>query len=302
MLLDMRTKIVFVAICCWVAPLCFGLGQAQQTKEWAKLLDAKKYDETRTLCTGWSNAQSLATRVEAEKCLANVELAQGQIVSLMGNDTGGGSLGEGYTPEAVDKALVHLNKGIELAPQDMSIHQGRLHILEVAGRFDEMAKALDESASIYVGPNALQNWLAYDFELGDAGQAKAGIKIAEVLDRHYPNNHEIIGNIGAFHDMMKQWDQGLPYLKQAVGLAPNDPLDNWNLGWAYAHLDQNDEADRWMTKAIQLDPKEKQAEGSKCLYAEFVETHLKDRTRACTLEKASCEAERRTACSKPATK
>jgi hypothetical protein len=38
----------------------------------------------------------------------------------MGNDTGGGSLGEGYTPEALKAALAHLDKGLELAPQDLS--------------------------------------------------------------------------------------------------------------------------------------------------------------------------------------
>jgi tetratricopeptide (TPR) repeat protein len=301
MLLGMKTGLVLVVLSGVVVLASVSRCEAQQAKEWGKLLDAKKYDEARALCTRWSKATSLATRVEAEKCLANVELAQGQILNLMGNDTGGGTLGEGWTPEAVDKALVHLNKGIELDPEDLSIHQGRLHILEVTGRFNDMAKAMDESVSIYKGPNALENWMAYDFELGDAGQAKAGLQIAEVLDRHYPNNHEIVGNMGAFHNMLKEWDGGLPYLKRAVALAPDDPLDNWNLGWSYAHLDQDAEADKWMSKAMELDPKEKQTEGSKCLYAEFVETHLKDKARACTLETASCELERRTACPKPST-
>ncbi|HEX9201659.1 MAG TPA: tetratricopeptide repeat protein [Acidobacteriaceae bacterium] len=277
---------------------CFSC-TAQHPQDWGKLLEAKKYEQAEALCIGWTHSTSTDKRVEAEKCLANVELCKGQSLSLMGNDAGGGTLGEVYKPEAVDKALAHLNSGIELAPQDLSIHQGRLHVLEVAGRFDDMAKALDESVSIYKGPDALQSWMAYDFELGDAGQAKAGLQIAEVLNRHYPNNHEIIGNMGAFHDMLKQWDQGLPYLKQAVALAPDDPLDSWNLGWAYAHLNQDEDADKWMSRAIQLDPAEKQAPGCKCLYAEFVETHLKDQPRACELQKASCEEDRQTACAKP---
>jgi tetratricopeptide (TPR) repeat protein len=299
MLIAMRNCLIaaalYLAAGLFVAQPCI----AQQQQDWGKLLDAKKYQQARALCVGWTQSKLLATRVEAEKCLANVELYEGQELSLMGNDTGGGTLGEGYKPEAIDKALVHLNKGIALAPQDLSIHQGRLHVLEVVGRFDDMAKALDESVTIYQGPNALQSWMAYDFELGDAGQATAGLQIAEVLNRHYPNNHEIIGNIGAFHDMLKQWDQGFPYLKQAVMLSPNDPLDNWNLGWAYAHLEQSEEADKWMSKAIQLDPTEKQTPGCKCLYANFVDKQLHDALRACTLEKASCEADRQTACAKP---
>ena len=299
MLLGMRTPIVFGALCVTTSIFFATMSGAQEAQDWGKLLDAKEYKQAEALCVGWTRSPSLDKRVEAEKCLANVDLAQGESISIMGNDTGGGTLGPGYAPEAIDKALAHLNKGIQLAPQDLSIHQGRLHILEVSGRFDEMAKALDESVTIYIGPHALESWLAYDFELGDAGQAKAGLEIAEVLNRHYPNNHEIVGNMGAFHDMLKQWDQGLPYLKEAVALAPDDPLDNWNLGWAYVHLDQNQEADKWMTKAIKLDPTEKQTPGCKCLYAEFVETHLKERARACSLEKASCEQDRQTACDKP---
>ena len=271
---------------------------AQQSQDWGRLINSGQVKQARSLCEGWVSSSSLQMHVEAEKCLANVELAEGQHLQLSGNDVGGGSLGEGWTPEAIDKALIHLNKGIRLAPQDLSIHQGRLHVLEVSGRFDAMSKALDESIAIYKGPKAFETWMAYDFELGDAGQAKAGLQIAEVLNRHYPNNHEVIGNLGAFHSMLKQWNEALPYLKQAVTLAPNDPLDNWNLGWAYEHLNQDNDADLWMSKAIRLDPSEKQTPDSKCLYAEFVDTHLHDSLRACKLERASCAKDEQSACTK----
>jgi tetratricopeptide (TPR) repeat protein len=291
MLLAMKRVMIFAAIT-FLSSCCI----AQESQDWGKLLDAKKDKEAETLCTTWMQSASIEQRVEAEKCLANVELYRGQIVQLIGNDAGGGTLGGGYTPEAVDKALVHLNRGIELAPQDLSVHQGRLHILEVSGRFDNMAKALDESASVYKGSDAVQAWLAYTFELGDDGQAKAALKLAEVLNKHYPNQHDVVGNMGAFHNMLKEWDKGLPYLQRAVALAPNDVIDNWNLGWAYAHMNRDAEADEWMSKAITLDRSEKEMPGCKCLYAEFVETHLKDRDRACRLEKANCEKDRQMAC------
>jgi tetratricopeptide (TPR) repeat protein len=275
------------------------LSIAQQSKDWNKLLDAKKSDEARALCVGWTQSKSLAMRVEAEKCLANVELYEGQSISLLGNDAGGGTLGEGYTTEAVDKALVHLNKGIQLAPQDKTIHEGRLHVLEVSGRFAAMIQAVDQSANLYHGADALQLWLNYCPELADMGQARAGLEFSEMLDRHYPNSHDVIGNIGAFYSMLKEFDKALPYNQHAVELAPRDPFDTWNLGWTYNHLGNTDEANKWLSKAIEIDPVGKDAPDRNCLYAEFVEKKLYDTMRACTLEKASCEADRQTACTKP---
>ena len=272
---------------------------AQQQQDWGKLLDAKKPDAARALCLGWTQSKLLATRVEAEKCLANVDLYDGQVIGLLGNDAGGGTIGEGYSTESVDNALVHLNKGIQLAPQDITIHEGRLHILEVSGRFDQMSKALDESASLYHGADALQAWLAYCGELADMGQYKAGLAFSEVLDKHYPNSHDVIGNIGGFYSMLKEFDKALPYIQRAVEMSPKDPLDTWNLGWTYYAVGNIDEANRWMSKAIEIDPEGKDYPERNCRYAEFVEKKLNDIQRACKLEKVSCEADHQTACAKP---
>jgi len=277
---------------------CFA--QSSLSDQWGHLLDEKKYAQADKLCTSWSHSGKVGTQVEAQKCLANLALSKGQQISLMGNDQGGGTLGEGYTPEAVDESLKHLNEGIRLAPQDLSIHQGRLHVLEVSGRFDAMAVALDESASTITGTDVLQDWLPYTAELANMGQLTAGLKLCMILDRHYPNSHDVIGNIGAFYNMMKQTDKSLPYLKEAVELAPNDAIDTWNLGRAYDFLDKNDLAEQWYSKAISIDPAGKGLEGRNCLYGEFVERTLHDEERACKLERASCGVERQTACASTA--
>jgi tetratricopeptide (TPR) repeat protein len=290
MLLCMR--ILLLACMLWLSIPC----AAQTGNDWGKLLDAKKIKEAEALCTSWTASPQLSKRVEAEKCLANVELCKGSQLHLMGNDTGGGSLGEGYTPEAAKAALIHLNKGIQLAPQDLSIHQGRLYVLESAGMFDAMDKALEDSIGIYKGADALQAWLAFDAELGDMGQARAGLSFAEVLNRHYPNSHDVLGNIGAFHNMLGEHEQALPFEQRAAKLAPSDPMDVWNLGWTYNYLGNTAEADTWMSKSIALDPSGKQLPDSKCLYAEFVETKLHQTERACKLEKASCPPDRQKAC------
>jgi tetratricopeptide (TPR) repeat protein len=231
-----------------------------------------------------------------------VALAAGSQVSLQGNEVGGGTLGEGYTSKAVDEALVHLNEGLRLAPQDVSIHEGRLHVLEVSGRFDEMVKALDESATIYKGEGTPDIWLAYAAELGDMGEPTAGLRFCEVLDRHYPNNSNIIGNVGALHNMLKQWDLGLPYERRAVELNPTDPIDTWNLGWTLDHLGQDQEADKWMSKAMQLGAKSEDLTQRKCLYGQFLVRKMNKKSDGCALVQANCEEGDRSVCSEaPAT-
>jgi tetratricopeptide (TPR) repeat protein len=267
--------------------------------EWESLIDAKKYAEAQTLCKSWTKSPNLHKRVEAEKCLANVALSKGQIVSLLAGDTGGGSLGGGYTPEAIDEALKHLNAGIALDPQDLSIHMGRLHILEVSGHFDQMVKYLDDSLSVYTGTDSRRSFLQYAFELGDMQQAKAGLRFCEVMNKYFPNDHEIVGNIGAFHGMLGEHDQALIYIRKAVELAPTDAMDAWNLGWNLKGSGQSAEADKWLLKSLALQPSSTEMPDRQCLYARFVELDLKDVSRACKLERASCTREEQTACKHP---
>ncbi len=101
-------------------------------------------EQPRSSAQGLLTQENVAEQVEAQKCLANTALC-GNDVMLLEGDSAAARWG-GYKPEAVDEALVHLNAGLKLAPQDITIHEGRLHVLEVAGRYDAMIKALDEVA------------------------------------------------------------------------------------------------------------------------------------------------------------
>lgn len=281
-----------------------GMGQALASTastaaaQWEKLIEANRIAQASRLCTAWIRSSGHEKQVEAQKCLANVALARGSQLSLEGNEVGGGTLGTGYTTEAVDEALVHLNEGIRLAPQDVSLHEGRLHVLEVAGRYDEMAKALDQSITIYKGPGTPNIWLAYAAELAEAGEPTAGLKISEVLLKHYPNNSDVIGNVGAFYDMRKQWDKGLPYLRRAVELNPADAIDSWNLGWALDQTNQIDEADEWMSKSLQLKSDPNDLNERKCLYGQFLATKRNDLPKGCALVRSSCEADNQKVCEK----
>jgi tetratricopeptide (TPR) repeat protein len=273
-----------------------GHGQSTKLADWTKLCSASQCEEAKKLCAPFADSTNISEKVEAQKCLANVALCGHDIVQLQGDDAGGGTMAGGFTPEAVDEALKHLNIGIKLAPQDLSIHMGRLHILEVAVRYSDMVKALDESCDIYKGKDALDAWMDYAPELYNLRQYQAGLDFMKVLDRHYPNNPDVFGNIGAFLNMLNKADESIPYLLKATQLAPNDPINAWDLGRAYDFAGKTEIADTWYQKGISLDTDAERQKHSSCLYAVFVETKLHDRTRACPMEKKDCSEEQQTAC------
>jgi tetratricopeptide (TPR) repeat protein len=277
----------------------YGHAQSAKLSDWTKLCTSNHCEEAKKLCTPFADSADIGEKVEAQKCLANVALCGHDILQLQGDDAGGGSMGGGFTPEAVDEALEHLDLGIKLAPQDLSIHQGRLHILEVAVRYSDMVKALDESCTIYKGKDAPDAWLAYSIELMDLRQYEVGLEFMKVLEKHYPNNPDILGNIGAFLSLLKKDSEAIPYLLKAARLAPSDPINAWDLGRTYDYAGQVELADTWYQKGISLEMDTQRRKQSSCLYAIFVETKLNDRPRACPMEKKDCEEDKQTACAAP---
>ena len=292
----MKTYTFVLALICAAVPCA---AQSGELSDWGKLLDQNNPNAAKALCSRFVNSSNKAQQVEAQICLANVALAGNSEILLEGDNAGGGNLRSGYKKEAADEAILHLDLALKLAPQDVTIHEGRLHILEVSGRYTEMIKALDESCSVYEGKDAPDVWLAYAPELNDLRQYQVGLDFMKVLDRHYPNNPDVIGNTGAFLNLLKKDDEAIPYLQRAVELAPQDRINAWDLGRAYDYLNQVALADKWYQNALSLPADQDQPSDIECLYAQFVETKLHDQARACTLEKKGCKAEEQTACTAP---
>jgi len=290
----MRKSFVLAAviISTWISVFA----QAGKLSDWPALIDANKKQAAKQLCTSYVDSAELEQRVEAQKCLANVALLGNDIVMLQADDNGGGTLSGSYTRHAVDEALKHLDIALRMAPQDLSIHEGRLHLLEVSGRYSGMLNAIRESCTLYKGPDAVDAWLPYVGELNDLGQYRVALEFSKVLDQHYPNNPDIVANIGAFLMMLGKPAEGLPYLQEAVKLAPKDPINTWDLGRAYDLTDQNDLADTWYQKGLSLQTDKQVLRQNSCIYAQFLDKKLHRRKAACTMEKSNCDVKDQTAC------
>ena len=96
--------------------------------------------------------------------------------------------------------------------------------------------------------------------------------------------------------MLKRDSEAIPYLQKAAELAPNDPINAWDLARAYDYAGQIEFAATWYKKGLSLDTNAERRKQSSCLYAIFVETKLHDRARACVMEKKDCDEDKQTAC------
>jgi tetratricopeptide (TPR) repeat protein len=275
------------------------IAQGGNLSDWPKLIESKDTKGATSLCSPFLQSKDPLKAVEAHKCLANVALCENSMILLEGDDAGGGTIRGSYSSEAVDEALQHLNAALQLAPQDLSIHTGRLHLLEAAGRYSDMAKALDQSCGIYQGKEAPSAWLDYSPEFLDLRQYEAGLEFMRVLDKHYPDSADILGNIGAFLDLLKRDQEAIPYLERAVKLAPQDAINTWDLARAYDYSNQNAAADQWYQKGLALMTDPAQLKESRCLYAHFIGTKGKDPHRACVIEKKNCATSDKPSCNKP---
>lgn len=278
--------------------------QSGNLSDWQKLVDKKDCEGAKKLCAGFVSSKITAEQIEAQKCLANAALCGQGMMLVQGDNAGSGVQRPSFMPAAIDQSLAHLNLALKLAPQDVSLHKGRLRVLEMGARFPEMIKALDESCKIYKGKDAPGTWLGFSTELADLREYQTGLEYMRVLDKHYPNSADILGNIGGFLFWLKKPAEAIPYLQKAVVLDPKDEASAWNLARSYDLSDSPVKAEEWYERALKLQTDPAQRKESTCLYAQFLEKQVQQFARACPMEKENCPAAKQTACGahKPAPK
>jgi tetratricopeptide (TPR) repeat protein len=262
--------------------------------DWAALVRARDFEKARVLCEGWLAKGDDPARAEAHKCLANVELgAHGEHAVRLGGDAAGGFAAPGYDEEPALRAVEHLDAAVRLAPGDLSVHQGRLHVLLLAAMYDKLIPALEESDLLYVGKDGLDAWIAVSAQLVERRELATAEKFLLVLEKRHPGDHRVAGNLGAVYGILKRNREALAWAQKAVKAAPSDPTDLWNLARLYEDAGKADRADAGYQKALALMAPGAQAK-SGCLYAEFLLTKRKDWRRACaTQQKYECD---QTAC------
>jgi tetratricopeptide (TPR) repeat protein len=204
---------------------------------------------------------------------------------------------------AANAALAHLQAARKLAPGRLEVHRDVLEVTTRAMRFLELPGEVRESIALV--PRGKRGALLDTvllpalYSLTEDARYEEALAVARVLEPAYPRSNQVASSIGGALLSLGRDAEALPYLERAVALAPKDPIDRWNLGQYRARQGKLREADRDLAKAVALTkPAERSAIG--CQYAAFVELALKDRPRACDLQKSHCPAGARSACGAPA--
>jgi Tetratricopeptide repeat len=271
------------------APLVPPDDPADAARRWHPLTRADKASEARALCEPWLASPSSRLAAEGHKCMANVALIGSKRVHVEPGGKQGAFLGAAYAGPGVDQAIDHLNKAMRLAPDDLSIHQGRLHVAINSQRSADAPQFLADTLQSYTGPDAIGEWLSYSQELWDMGSVEIGLAFMRVLEKRYPNDHRVVGNVGTFLIVLDHRDEALPYLRRAVDLAPGDAIDNWNLGRFYEKQGDAKNAEPYFRKAVASEKDPERHQDMACNLARFLAGQTATRAEGCTLARKQCD-------------
>ncbi len=97
------------------------------------------------------------------------------------------------------------------------------------------------------------------------------------------------------YSLLKQDAEAQPALLKAVELAPDDPIDNWNLARNYDLTGKVEMANQQYKKPLALDSDPERLKGDRCLYSDFLLKKMHDAKAACEFEK-SCDPTQHSAC------
>jgi Flp pilus assembly protein TadD len=260
---------------------------ATASKRWHALTRAKKGDEARALCTPWLTSASKPLAAEGHKCLANVELI-GTFKVRVGRGTPDAPPSMGYEGPGVDRAIDHLTQAIALAPDDLSMHLGRLHVAINSARAADAPKLLADSLQRYNGPDATDDWLAASQELSEQRLGEVGLAYLRVLEKRAPNDHRVVGNIGAVLVSLKRDDEALRYLRRAVELAPDDAIDTWNLGRFHDRHGDRKSAEPLYRRAVSLEKNPERHQDMACNLGRFLAADPATHAEGCALAEKEC--------------
>lgn len=260
-------------------------GSTSAGREWNALLVGKKDVAAATrLCTSWETDGTPEQKLEAEKCLTAVVLQGAPLYTVKDARAGAPK----YPAPLADEALAHINRGLALAPADMKLNVGRLFVLAEAHRYEAVGPAFEDTLKNMPEGDWTADWQQVIADMVADGVPRGALAVAEVLYAHFPDSHEAAGNVGSLHDMLKEWDQGLPFLRKAVELAPADAIDTWNLGSALDRMGEDDEAQKWMSASLKLTSDPESLKQRRCLYGQFLVVKRRQTAQGCTLIRSAC--------------
>lgn len=238
-------------------------------RHWQSLFEGEKLDQTESFCTRWLSVDNLKLQAQAHICLATV--SYGKEKKLV-----------------YPTMLKHVNAAIKLTPQDLPLHFARINLAVKQDNADDINRFLEDSMATYNEKGA-NIWLPFAADLFYQGQHKGAMKFLHVLNRHFPKDASVLGNLAAIYMSVQKVDLAETFVNQALALNADDALNNWNLARIFDVSGRHNQADGQYQKAIGLLEAQGQAQDvAYCMYADFLEKRLGQKQRSCEYSAVNC--------------
>jgi tetratricopeptide (TPR) repeat protein len=293
----MRLRLALLPIA--IATLAPSLGRASD--DFQAMFERREAEKEKVRCEQLVREREAEKQVEGHTCLAHLVLAADKPIQMPVRDRHGKtSLRSVPSDPATTAALGHLRAARKLAPGRILLHKEILSLTRRAMRLRELPDEYRQCIALVPRDqrSALldQALLPSMYALTEDARHEEALAVGRVLEKEYPRNNQVVSNVGGALMSLGRDAEALRYLERAVALAPKDAVDRWNLGQYRGRQGKYREADQDFTKAVSLATKPEEKAELGCRHASFVLEALKDRRRACDLQKKHCPASVRNAC------
>ena len=169
---------------------------------------------------------------DAYSLLANVDLARG----------------------AVDRAKAHLAQAIAEDPRNIHNYMTLEAQYEREGNWDEAKKICENANKADPDSPLVGIQLAYLY-VEHGGDIGAAVAMAEKAKQAMPNSPVVADVLGWSLYKMGATDAAVAHLKSSVEKSPQNALYKYHLGMSYSKNGHPELARRWLTAALQNDPR-----------------------------------------------
>ena len=177
-----------------------------------------------------------------------------------------------YNIEDILTAVEYLNRGLDIAPDRLDMHFGKIHILNEIGQYKIAGNELFDT--LVISKRINNNWLWANNEgiengelffinnIQDYYSLWLNVATKEAYDQIklctekqielYPEHIQAYNVLAIYYLVNGQFQEGLKYLLQAEKIDPNDCIVLINIGRTYLNMNNKEKAEEYFEKVLEI--------------------------------------------------
>lgn len=162
----------------------------------------------------------------------------------------------------VEKAIEEYNAALQEDANVLSAHMGLGMIYDAQQKYDKAKEDYQKALKIHPNFAPAANNLAYLFaETGE--NIDVTLNLAQSAKQQFPDDPSISDTLGRVYYKKNIFGRAIVYLKKANEKITDNPTMRYDLWMAYYKNENRDQARKELKKALELDPKFRNAEAAK---------------------------------------